>query len=255
MRRELPEPYVTARVGAARVYALPRVAESAEEAIAAAGSLYDYARTHPDRQTLPSGRGPIFRVPSAPGDWVVRHYRRGGWMRWLGDRYLRVGRPRPLAELETSVHVRSRGVPTPEVLAAVVYPGGPFYRGDLVTAYIPESYDLATLLFGPSPLEGDERNVAWAEAGRLLRWLYSLGVIHRDLNLGNVLLERCIRPPRPYVLDLDRCTTVDHVGPDARRRMLRRFRRSVDKVSERARRPVTREEWHAFQAAYRTKRV
>ncbi|MGH7545959.1 MAG: lipopolysaccharide kinase InaA family protein, partial [Gemmatimonadota bacterium] len=117
------------------------------------------------------------------------------------------------------------------------------------------SYDLATLLFGPSPLEGEERAVAWAATGRLLRWLYSLGVIHQDLNLGNILLERCIRPARPYVLDLDRCTTVDHVGPEARRRMLRRFRRSVDKWSERMRRPVTREEWHTFQAAYRTKRV
>lgn len=253
--RELPEPYDALRVGTARVYALPRVAAAAEAAIAAAGSLYAYVLAHPDRQPLPSGRGPIFRVPTAPGDWVVRRYRRGGWMRPLGDRYLRVGRPRPLAELETSVQVRSRGVPTPEVLAAAVYPAGPCYRGDLVTAYVPESYDLATLLFGESPLEGEERAAAWAATGRLLRWLYSLGVIHRDLNLGNILLECCTRPPRPYVLDLDRCITVDHVGPEPRRRMLRRFRRSVDKWSERTRRPVTREEWHAFQAAYRTKRV
>lgn len=253
--RDLPEPYETFRVGAARVYALPRVADGVRAAIASAGSLYAYAESRADREGLRGGRGPIFRLPGPPEDWVVRRYRRGGWMRALGERYLRVGRARPELEIETSVLVRARGVPTPEVLAAGVYPAGAFYRADLVTAYVPESYDLASLLFGEDPLEGDERKVAWAEAGRLLRWLYSLGVIHRDLNLANILLERCMQPPRPYVLDLDRCRVVERVTPKQRRRMLRRFRRSAETWSERVRRPITREEWHAFQTAYRTVRV
>jgi 3-deoxy-D-manno-octulosonic acid kinase len=255
VRGAVPEPYEAFRVGDARVVALPRAADRVREAVASAGSLFAYAESHPGREALPGGRGPIYRIPGLKVDWVVRRYRRGGWMRWLGERHLRLGAARPFAELRVSVAVRSRGVPTPEVLAGAVYPAGLFYRADLVTAYIPDSYDLATLLFGPQPLEGDERKVAWAEAGRLLRWLYSLGVIHTDLNLGNILLERCARPPRPYLLDLDRCRVVRDVTPRQRRRMRKRFRRSAEKWSHATGRPISREEWHALQAAYRTKRV
>lgn len=255
MRAALPEGYRAERVGAAWVFALPQALDFARDAVASAGSLYAFAEAHPERARLPAGRGPIYRIPGPRDPCVVRRYRRGGWMRGWGDRYLRIGRPRPIAELVASVRVRSRGVPTPEVLAGAVYPSGLFYRGDLATAYIPESYDLATLLFGSSPLEGEERKVAWAAAGRLLRWLYSLGVVHADLHLQNVLLERCTRPPRPYVLDLDRCHVVERVTPAQRERMLHRFRRSVEKWSRATGRPVTDEEWHAFRAAYRTKRV
>lgn len=255
VRGAVPEPYEAFHVGDAWVFALPRMADRVREAMASAGSLSAYAESHPQRAALPAGRGPIYRIPGSQLDWVVRRYRRGGWMRWLGDRHLRVGPARPFAELRVSVEVRSRGVPTPEVLAGAVYPAGLFYRADLVTAYIPESYDLATLLFGPQPLEGEERKVAWAEAGRLLRWLYSLGVIHTDLNLRNILLERCARPPRPYLLDLDRCRVAAHVTPSQRRRMRKRFRRSAETWSRATGRPIPHEEWHAFQAAYRTKRV
>ncbi len=255
MTPRVPEPYRASLARGGWVIAQAESMPFAWEAVSSAGSLFAYAATHPDREALPGGRGPLYQIPTPHGRWVVRRCRRGGWARVLGDRYLRIGRPRPLAELEVSLQVRARGVPTPEVVAAALYPRGIFYRAEIATAYVPEACNLVTFLYGPERAEGEDRWVAWAAAGRLLRWLYSLGVVHADLNLGNILLECCGRPPRPYLLDLDRCRAVERVSPRQRRRMLKRFRRSAEKWSRKTGRPITKEEWQAFRRAYRTVRV
>jgi hypothetical protein len=81
---------------------------------------------------------------------VVRHYQRGGAVGpILGDRYLSLGRYRPLCETVASLEARERGISTPAVVAGIVYPAGIFYRADLVTEEIPNAVAVAGPLWCP----------------------------------------------------------------------------------------------------------
>lgn len=203
-------------------------------------TLWDWAARHPDALVL-QGRGATYAVPapgpvgesSERGRWVVRHYRRGGWMApLLGDRYPAVGTPRPVAEVKASEEARARGVRTPRVLAAAVYPGRVFYRGDLVSAFVPGASDLAEVLFG-GERKGLSRSVdrreALSAAGDLIRAMARAGVRHPDLNAKNVLLEWAGAAPTPWLVDLDRATVDAGGGLGLARAMHRRLARSLRK--------------------------
>lgn len=192
------------------------------------GTLFREAASHPHRIEL-RGRGPAYAIPAPGGDgrWLVRHYRRGGAVApLLGDRYLRLGTPRPFRELAASEAVRARGVATPRVVAATVHPAGPFYRGDLVTEYVEDARDLAELLFRDDEPDAHRLRVVRA-AGALVAELTAAGVRHRDLNAKNVLLAGEGAALRTLVLDLDRCRLA---APDPRaspEAMLERLLRSL----------------------------
>jgi 3-deoxy-D-manno-octulosonic acid kinase len=219
------------------------------------------------------GRVAVVPIPAAPGAapeerWVVRHYHRGGAVASaLGDRYLRVGAPRPFRELSMLEAVRARGVPSPEPVGAAVYFAGPFYRGDLVTVWVPDSIDLATLLFharagapavaAPADADAAGHADAMRAAGRLVRLLHDRGVAHPDLNLKNILLTPAVgvagsgREPEALVLDLDRATLGDGaVSERARRGMLARFWRSAAKWERRTGQSLTPSLRSAFEAGY-----
>lgn len=204
-----------------------------ESWISSAGTLHEAAASHPGAETL-EGRGRVYSVPAPVGSgrWVVRHYQRGGAVAsLLGDRYVRLGTPRPVRELEVGRALEGMGVPTPRHVGCAVYPAGLWYRGDLVTELVPHSRDLAAVLFGTDP--GGEANgeaeAAMRAAGSLVRTLHERGVVHRDLNLKNVLIAGREGGVRALILDLDRATLRARVGERARRRMLERFWRSARK--------------------------
>lgn len=253
-----------------------------------------------EAEALLRGRGPVPVVP-APGDgsiptvarpsdvgvpwraatrWAVRHYHRGGAVApLLTDRYLRMGTPRPFLEAAASEEVGRRGLATPAVVAGAVYPSGIVYRADLVTAFVPETRDLAALLFRPGgtadgspPFDeagrtgdggashdgsapdaaGHHRLDALRRAGRLIARMASRGVRHPDLNAKNVLLREPSasapsRGPETLLLDLDRCTFSD--GPDTPAPLLDRLERSLRKF-ERTHGPALSEaEWVALRDA------
>jgi 3-deoxy-D-manno-octulosonic acid kinase len=226
------------------------------------GSLMAAAESEPSA-TLLAGRGRVALVaaPDPWGDerWVVRHYHRGGSVaRYLGDRYLRLGTPRPFQEFRALEAVRSRGIPAPEPVGATVHRRGPFYRGDLVTRWVPDSVDLATLLFDPetptvpaAAAEGVEGVAAMRAAGRLVRLLHERGVEHPDLNLKNILLVPSDPEPEALILDLDRARL--HTGgvpAPMRRRMIARFWRSARKWERRTGRSLPASLRAAFEAGY-----
>ena len=247
----LPPRYVQAEIDGALAIVRDDVVGFVRQAVMAHGTLYDFGARHPEAQTL-QGRGPLYVVPGAGRDrWVIRHLRHGGLLAPLTrDRFLRSRRPRPFNELRVAAHLRSLAIPTPEVTAAIVYPSAALYRGDVARLEVPGARDLAECLFGDPPLDAAERIVALGAAGRLLRWLHTRGVIHPDLNLRNVLIEWAGRPPRPYILDLEKCRIVARVPTRRRRQMLARIRRSARRFEARTGRHITDEEWHAFHTAY-----
>jgi len=240
-------------------------------------TLYEAAAKDRDRFELP-GRMPVFAIPSkrgrserssggggpgsesgangtsAGGRWAVRHYSRGGriFPTLLGDRYLGLGLPRPHHEVRVSEEARSRGVPTPRILAAALYPAPPFYRGDLVTEFVPQSKDLLGTLFDPRKTGAggaSERLEALRAAGALIQTLQGAGLLHSDLHAGNILLRWEGTLPRAQVLDLDRSRILPkgrHAPPGP---MLSRLTHSLKKMQRRTGLRLTEGEWAALEKA------
>jgi 3-deoxy-D-manno-octulosonic acid kinase len=245
----VPQGYAEQRERGAHVVALPSIIGRVCQAIRERGSLHAWAAAQPGARVF-TGRGAAYGVSTADGAWVVRHYRRGGAVaRVLGDRYVRSGEPRPLLELRASEAARARGVATPEVVAAVTYAAGAVYRGDLATAYVPDSADLAESVLGAGRLDAAGRTEAWHAAGRLLRDAFAAGIEHADLNLRNILVVRTAAGARALLLDLDRAA----VRPRALERgtrdaMLRRLHRSRRKLEGALGRLTSDMELSAFEA-------
>ena len=234
----MPGGWVGARVGGVAFVA---------ETVRRWGSLYAFARSAGGDAL---GGRVAARVVAVPGgEWVVRHYSRGGWVApLLGDRYLRVGEPRPIRESVVSAGARARGVATPEVCAFVVHPRGAFYRADLATVRIPEATDLADLSLGPGQLEEPERVEAWRAAGRLLRTVFDAGVVHTDLNLRNIVVTQPSgAAATAHLLDLDGGRLLRRPSPRHVHAMLQRLHRSRLKLEARSGREVGEAALVAFQ--------
>jgi 3-deoxy-D-manno-octulosonic acid kinase len=182
------------------------------------------------RQGELAGRG-IAIITELNGDvCVVRHFRRGGSVAsLLDDRYLRAASNRVLRELQTSEAARARGVATPSVKCGAWYQHGLFRRFDIATLYIPDSHDLSTVIFDP----GRSRRAAELTAV-LIGSMLQAGLLHRDLNLKNIL----VAPDRAYVLDLDRCRMVEPINAAHADAMKARFFRSLAKFAAQGGRPA-----------------
>lgn len=226
--------------------------------------MIEAAASHPHAETL-RGRGRVLVVPAPAGEWpettrwVVRHYHRGGAVAGvLGDRYLRAGEPRPLREFRVIQSVLDLGVPTARPVGAAAYGAGVFYRGDLVTEWVPDTADLGATLFGAAQLDepatrpagSTDPLAAMAAAGRLVRLLHERRIVHPDLNLKNILIRSGAGAPRALVLDLDRARLAARLPERARARMLARFERSLGKWEARMAAPAPAGALEAFRRGY-----
>lgn len=189
------------------------------------------------------GRGAAFAISTTDGEWLVRHYRRGGALApVLGDRYVRIGAARAFHELNVSCAARAAGIPTPEVVAAVSYPHGPFVRSDIAVALIPNSFDLAAVLFGAATPHVDGEI---SKAVALIRTICERGLVHADLNLKNILLAQ----DGGYVVDLDRCR-MSEPSRAAARAMRSRFLRSLEKWQSRTNQIVAPKHRRSLEDAF-----
>jgi 3-deoxy-D-manno-octulosonic acid kinase len=246
--RSVPAGYAQKRERGALIVALPSVLAALAEAVESAGSVYAWAAAQRGARSF-VGRSAAYQVPITGIECVVRHYHRGGFIaRFNADRYVNAGEPRPLRELNASIAARAAGVPTPEVMAAIVYGYGLTYRADLVTRYISDSADLADVSLGEEQWSESDRVAAWSAAGVLLRCAFDAGVKHVDLNLRNVLIARTEQSMNAHLLDLDRAH-VGSIDDAARHAMLARFHRSRRKLEDRLGGTVGARELDAFEAA------
>lgn len=251
----LPEGYASVQLPHARAFVLDAAAPSIADALERAGTLHAWAEQQTERRAL-AGRGRVWSVPAPVAGpdgrsrWVVRHYRRGGAVaRLLGDRYLALGRPRPVVEARAAAEARARGVATPAVVAGAIYPAGPFHRADLVTEEIPDALDLADILFG-DPSARVARRDALVATGRLVRRLEREGLFHPDLNAKNVVLRPGPEGPEAWLVDLDRCRVRERGGPAPAEAMRRRLERSLRKFERRTSRTLPDAEWASLRAGW-----
>ena len=188
-----------------------RIATSDGAVLVGADSLEKAPRADPDLWFEPAywaargeldevtaGRGAAWFVGAA-GCWVLRHYRRGGFVARLSqDGYLWAGedRVRAFAEWRLLAELAGFGLPVPRPIAARYRRRGTVYRCDLITQRIVDARPLSSVLMS-GPL--DERT--WRNIGAAVARLHAAGADHADLNAHNILVDGAARVS---VIDFDR---------------------------------------------------
>ena len=174
-------------------------------------------------QEMSGGRASIAIVAAGAERWVLRHYRRGGFIaRWSRDRYLWLGeaRTRSFAEWRLLAELRRRGLPVPAPVAARYVRGALTYRADLITEHLSNTRTLADAITG-----AELRRASWEAVGRTIARFHREGVHHADLNAHNILLGS---NSEVYVLDFDR-GRIEARGA-WERAVWGRLRRSLEKI-------------------------
>ena len=171
-----------------------------------------------------AGRGSAWFLDSDARNWVLRHYRRGGFIAHLShDRYLWTGesRVRAFAEYRLLARLIERGLPVPRPIGARYQRAGLRYRCDLITERVDDAAALSAELAVRAL--SDE---AWRSIGAAIARLHQAGVDHADLNAHNILIDR---HGAVSIIDFDR-GRIRGAGV-WRLGNLRRLRRSLEKVS------------------------
>ena len=189
-------------------------------------SLFEraYWRSRGALEEVAGGRGTVAFIRDGARRWVLRHFRRGGFLaRFVDDTYLWTGADgtRSFNEWRLLRRLREWDLPVPRPIAARYTRSGLAYRADLITEELPSRLTLAQAL-AIRPLDP----AGWRAVGRCVGTLHSHGVRHADLNANNLLLgaEGAV-----YVLDFDR----GRIAPrgDWEQRVIERLHRSLEKVS------------------------
>jgi 3-deoxy-D-manno-octulosonic acid kinase len=190
------------------------------------------------------GRGATWFLESGSQRWVLRHYRRGGFMaRFSKDRYLWAGeeRVRAFAEYRLLADLVQRGLPVPKPIAARYQRSGLSYRCDLIMQRIFDAKPLSAML-GAAALS----DPSWRAIGAAIARLHRSCVDHADLNAHNILLDS---RGAVSVIDFDR-GRVREPGSWTLHN-LRRLHRSLAKISRQL--PPERfsaEAWESLLAGY-----
>ncbi len=196
-------------------------------------------------QALGAGRGHIHRVSDASGEYLLRHYYRGGLMARI-SRDLFLGEPlaqtRAMAEFSLLAQLRARKLPVPQACAARHVRHGLFYRADILVALIPDATDIAHLLHQKRAMT----TLEWHALGRVVRALHDEQVFHADLNCHNLMLDL---HGKAWIVDFDKCGF--RSGSQWKTGNLARLLRSLRK--EKRLNPALyweETQWQAFMAGY-----
>lgn len=193
------------------------------------------------------GRASIAFIRRPDGDWVWRHYRRGGFVgRFVHDQYVWTGavRTRCFREWRLLAQLRAWDLPVPAPIAARYERAGAFYRADLLTLAIPHRATLAELVIAG---EADAR--CWSQVGATIARFHARGVQHVDLNAHNVLVDDA---GKVFVLDFDRGRI--RARGEWEDRVLARLKRSLEKIKTgHAGARFGKEDWGVLVAAYQAK--
>jgi len=190
-----------------------------------------------------AGRGEVLLITGKQGEVAVRKYRHGGLLRCLtGDRFFFGSRP--FQEIAVTEKVRSAGVPTLEILAAIMERGwGGWYRGYLITRYLTAATDLISYL-NDEP-KNERRKAVIEKAGEAVKKIHQAGIYHADLHLKNFLVEG----KKVYLIDFDKSTITNRLHPSQRIKNLKRLDRSAEKL-KRLGLPLSGQDKGVFCRAY-----
>ena len=173
------------------------------------------------------GRGEVIIIEGKDGEVAIRKYRHGGLLRRLAGDLFFFG-ARPFHEVAITEEVKSAGVPTLEILAAIMERGwGGWYRGYLITRYLPTAGDLISFL--DQVPAGKRRRAVIEKAGETVRKIHQRGIYHADLHLKNFLVEEK-KGIKVYLIDFDKSAVFTRLAPSQRMKNLKRLDRSAEKL-------------------------
>ena len=164
-------------------------------------TLHAWAESQPGARAY-QGRATAWAVTLGPEAVVVRHSTHGGVLAPVTGDLFRAPTRAPV-EFETSRRIAALGIPTPTVLAYVVYPAAlGFARADVATREVPRGEDLLGSL---AKLSAAARRAQVLPAvATLLDAMTAGGVQHPDLNAKNILLAPGVDgAPVAWLLDTD----------------------------------------------------
>jgi 3-deoxy-D-manno-octulosonic acid kinase len=156
------------------------------------------------------------------GSVVIKHYRRGGLMRYfIKRRYVKFGKPRSQVEFESMHKLRQLGIRTPEPVA-YAYRGFPLYFAWLITREIEQSCTLAEL----NCQDINRVSIIMDKVIEQIDKLVECRFIHVDLHPGNILLDG---DDNIYIIDFDK----GHVSSTKKEQLYdvyyQRWRRAIAK--------------------------
>jgi tRNA A-37 threonylcarbamoyl transferase component Bud32 len=198
--------------------------------------------THPGHLM---GRGEVLLIKGKQGGVAVRKYRHGGLLRRLTGDLFFFG-ARPFQEVAVTEEVKSAGVPTLDILAAIKeHRWSRWYRGYLITRYLPSATDLISCL--DNEPEGKRRRAIIEKAGEAVRIIHQAGIYHADLHLKNFLVEG--KKGGVYLIDFDKSKVFPRLKPSRRMKNLKRLDRSAEKLIRHGL-PLTTADKRTFCRAY-----
>ncbi|MBN1255840.1 MAG: hypothetical protein JXA50_11250 [Deltaproteobacteria bacterium] len=191
------------------------------------------------------GRGEVLVIKGKHDEAAVRKYRHGGLLRRLTGDCFFFG-SRPFQEVSVAEEVRSAGVLTLQILAAVMDRGwGGWYRGYLITRYHPSVTDLISYLDKKS--ESKKRQKVIEKAAEAVQKIHARGIYHADLHLKNFLVDE--KKERVLLIDFDKSKVFPHLAPSQRMKNLTRLDRSAEKL-KRLGLTLTKRDKETFCRAY-----
>ncbi len=181
------------------------------------------------QQSHLSGRGEVLVRRGTRGAVAVRRYRHGGLLRRLTGDLFFFGN-RPFQELVVTEKARTAGAPSLKILAAIKQRGwGGWYRGYLITEYLPASLDLIDYL--DRQPSGAKRQKVIEQAAEAVRKIHKKGIYHADLHLKNFLVEEG-KQAKVLLIDFDKSRISASLAPSRRMKNLRRLDRSAEKLKK-----------------------
>lgn len=176
------------------------------------------------------GRGAAYLFEYQGVNMVLRHYQRGGWMRFINsDSYLFRGlsKTRMWREFHMLQELYRLGLPVPRPIATrCVRHLGLRYSGDLITQTITNSETVAQRLMH-SPMSDS----LWHNLGRTIARFHHAGAYHADLNAHNMMLDQ---QQQFYLIDFDKGEMRVADGAPWQQHNLARLLRSFRKQKRRA---------------------
>ncbi|MBR7889040.1 3-deoxy-D-manno-octulosonic acid kinase [Marinomonas sp. A79] len=193
-----------------------------------------------------NGRGAVWFINSTFGDFVIRHYRRGGLVAKFNKStffYTGIKNTRPWQELNLLETMRALKLPVPRPIGGLVTLVRGFYRSTLITETIPHASDLFDII-----KQGKSQDLNWTEIGAVIKRFHEAGIYHSDLNCHNIMIDR---DSAVWVIDFDKCEQRP-IHVTWQQNNIDRLKRSLDKESERHTSfDFSNAQWRDFMEGYR----
>ncbi len=208
------------------------------------------------KATVSGGRTEAFRFEWEGHDLLLKHYRRGGYVRhFTKDSYLWTGlhRTRAYKEFALLQTLHELDLPSPKPYACRVERDQWRYRASLITHWLPNTTSM-TERVQDHPLP----DRIWPTIGQIVRQFHDNDVCHEDLNSSNILIDGS---DNVFIIDFDkalikRSSVKSRQGKAWRYANLKRLQRSLMSLSVKSNAFIfTPELWSLFKQGYRSSDV